>query len=273
MQESREIDIDLRKIIYMMRTKVIYILLITIAFGAASALYTHLFIDPVYEARCSMIVNNTMRTTEAAISTSEINASADLVATYIRVLKSDAVLDKVAQELKLGSGDAIRGNISAAQDGTTFMFTIRITSTDPQRAADIGNAICKVAPAEMQKVTKAGGVTVVDTAKLPHSPTSPNVKKNILMGLAIGFVLSFVAFFVYEMFDTSITNTNDLTREFSIPVLGTVPMLDEVERGGSEEGESTEEEIAPPAPSVSKAKPSAELLENIQSMKGDSKND
>ena len=271
MEESREIDIDLRKIIYMMRTKVIYILLITIAFGAAAALYTHLFINPVYETSCSMIVNNSLRTAESSISTSEINASSDLVATYIEVLKSDTVLEKVAQELKLGSASAIKGNISAKQKGSTFVFIIYITSTDPQRAADIGNAICKVAPAEMQKVTKAGGVTVLDTAKLPHTPTSPNVKKNIMTGLAIGFVLSFAAFFVYELFDTSITNANDLSREFTIPVLGTVPMLEEVDRGSAEDAE--QDDIAPPAPSVSKAKPSAELLENIQSMKGDSKND
>ena len=239
MDETREIDIDLRKIIYMMRTKIIFIILITIVFGAVSGLYTHFFIEPTYSTSISLCVysNPDRVTSDQTISQNELSAAESLVRTYMFALKSDMVMDKVAEELNLGSGSSISGSISASQVEGTFAFTVTVSSHDPQRCVDIANAIAKIAPLETVKVVRAGGITLIDSAKLPHSPSSPNLKKNILIGLAVGFVLSFAGFFIYEIFDTTITNAKDLEREFELPVLGTVPSLDTVDKGKPQEEE------------------------------------
>ncbi len=282
MDETREIDIDLRKIFYMLKSKVIFIVLITFVFGIAAGLYTHYFIDPTYSATISMCVysNPDMVSTGQAVTANEISAAKNLVETYRFIIKSDLVLDKVAEELSLGSGSSISGYISTSEVENSFVFKVTVTTADPQRSADIANTIAKIAPDEMVKAVKAGTVSIIDTAKLPRAPSAPNTKKNILTGLAIGFVLSFAGFFIYELFDTTITNAKDLEREFELPVLGTIPLLDRVEKPSSEEegagGSKTDASKkieAPKPPAKTQTKPSSALLENLQSMKGDSKND
>ena len=272
MDETKEIDIDLRKILYMMRTKIIFIVLITIIFGTSAGLYTHFFIVPTYATTVTMCVYNSPDrvTTDQSASQSDVTAAQQLVATYMFALKSDLVLDQVASELKLGSGSSIKSNIKTEEEEGTFAFKITVTGTDPQRCVDIANAIAKIAPNETVKVVKSGGIAVIDTAKLPDKPVSPNLKKNILIGLALGFALSFAGFFVYEMFDSTITNAKDLEREFELPVLGTVPMLEAVEKS-DDTASGGEKPLSAPKEPVTK--PSSALLENIQSMKGDAKND
>ncbi|MBQ9228578.1 MAG: hypothetical protein IJ168_07055 [Eubacterium sp.] len=268
MEETREIDIDIRKILYMMRTKIIYILLITLSAGALTGIYTHFFIPPTYTAKCSFCVtSNPARTNESAISANELSATTSLVKTYMVAFKTNTVLDQVAEDVGVSS---VKGYVSTTQDGDTAVFYVTVSCNDPQLASEIANSICKIAPSEVPKRVKAGSVTVLDTAVMPTAPSAPNTKKNILTGLLVGFVLSFALFFAIELFDTSITNARDLEREFDLPVLGTVPLLEAVEKAPREESD----DLAPPEPPITAPRPSASLLENIQqSMKGGSDND
>ncbi len=224
-----EIDIDLKKIFYMMQNKIIFILLFTIIFGVAAGCYTNFFIEPVYSATVKLFVySNTDRTTsDSSISSSEISASQDLINTYIYVLESDTVMEKVIEDLGLSvTANSIRQGVSASVVEDTQAFQVTVKSNDPNLAARIANSIAKVAPEEIVRVVKAGGVEVIDYAKVPTSASSPNMKKNVVYGAAAGFAISFAAFFLLALFDTTITNTKDLEKEFSVPVLGTVPSLD-----------------------------------------------
>lgn len=270
MNEEREFDIDLKKVFYMMRTKIVYIVLSTIFVSVLAGLYTHFFVRPVYQTSVSMCVYSSPNriSYDADYNPSDITAATNLVGTYMYVLTTDTVLDKVAADLDLGSGSNIKNYITASAVEETFAFKVTVKSTDPKTAVDIANAIAKIAPEEIAKAVKGGSISVLDTAKLPRTPVSPNTKKNILIGALTGFIASFLIFFIYEIFDTTITNAKDLEREFQLPVLGTVPLLEAVER---EEVPEIPEDSSAQATSL--PKPSSALLENLQSMKGDAKND
>lgn len=272
MDETKEIDIDLRKIFYMMRTKLVFIFLATILFAVAAGCFTHFFISPTYSASIKMYAySNTDRvSTDSSISQTELNTAQELVNTDIYILESDTVLDMVAEDLGLNSSaSTLRSMISANQVEGTIAFQVTVNSKDPELSAKIANSIAKIAPDEIARIANAGGVEVIDYAKVPSNPSSPNTKKNILIGALAGFVLSFAGFFVYEMFDTTITNAKDLEREFEIPILGTIPKLEEIEKNDSgSDNSNTSNDIL-----NSIGKPSETLLENIQAMKGDAKND
>lgn len=72
----------------------------------------------------------------------------------------------------------------------------------------------------------------------------PNLAKNILIGFAVAFALAFIIFFTKELFDTRITRETDLTKDFDIPVLGTVPRLLPVEAKKESINGATMEQIA-----------------------------
>ena len=245
MDQTKEIDIDLKKIFLMMRKKVVYILLFTLLGGIVAGCFTEFFIDQKYTAKISLYVYSDMNqlSTQSSISYNDYTASTALVKSYLAVLESDAVLDKVAE--KVGLTDSI----STSQDEDTNVFYVSVTTTNPKTSQSIANAVAEVAPGEIARIIKAGGANVIDYAKEPKTPSSPNIKKNIFLGLLIAFAVSFVYFFVREAFNATITSVKDLEREFQIPVLGTIPRL--VATRDKQAPPTDSGQIAPPEPPVS----------------------
>ncbi|MBQ9531659.1 MAG: hypothetical protein IJR70_06265 [Eubacterium sp.] len=272
MEENKELDIDLGRIIYMMRSKIIFILLITIFGGIAAGAITHFFIPPTYSATAKFYVQNSADTvsTSSSINPSELDAAEKLVNFCIYVIKADTVMDKVAKEIGENSSNNLREMISATPVENTMAFQVTVKSNDRNLSAKVANAIAKIAPEEIVRIVNGGGVSVIDYAKVPKSPSAPNLKKNTLIGALAGFIVSFAAFFLIEVFDTTVTNTKDLERVFDIPILGTVPQL--VGADESAQNLPTDDNKALNI-SDTTVKPSSTVLENIQSMKGDAKNE
>ena len=277
--ENKDIEIDLGKIFYKMRGKFIYIIIITILAAIASGFITHFAITPKYSATTKMYVySNTDRiSTDSTITSNEITASQDLVNTYIYILNSDTVLEAVIKDLDLNmTPNRLKRMISASQAPKTIAFEVNVTANDPKSAAKIANSIAKIAPNEIVRVVKAGGVEIIDYAKVPTAPSSPNLAKNVLIAAFAGLFLSFLAFFLYEFFDTTITSERDILGEFEIPVLGTVPSL-ELNTEMQSKYPTKSDKIAGTKTVNKKThsdfvlKPSDEILENIQNAKGDDK--
>lgn len=263
MEQNREIDIDLKSIFYMLKRKAIYIVLIALVGGIIAGCYTNFFIQPKYTATATLCAySDTNRIAhDGSITTSQIEASQQLVNTYIGILRSNTVLDKVAEKFDNSiSASQISGMMSCSQVEGTFIFKVRITSSDRVQAMNIVNTIAEVCPDEIIKILNVGSVQVIDFAKEPTSPSSPNLKRNILVGFGAAFLVAFVYFFIKEALDTSIINESDLERVFTIPVLGTIPRLvpvdpEEAKKNNSGVPDSLQlKEVAPVAPPISNTK-------------------
>lgn len=233
MEENREIEIDLKKIFTMLKKRLIFIVLVGLIGATISGCITNFFITPQYTTNVKLYVSSNtdnLLGSGGSISQNELDASTRLVNTYLVVVRSDNFLEKVADRLGDGTtASSIKSMISCSQIDETLAFQVNVTSSNPQRAADVANAIAETCPSEIVRVLKVGGVEVIDYAKVPTSPSSPNLKKNVLIGLIAGLALSFVFFFIKEMFDTRIITSKDLEKDFSIPVLGSIPRLVPVE--------------------------------------------
>lgn len=227
MEQTKEIDIDLKKIFFMMRKRVIYIILITLLGGVAAGCFTEFFISPKYTSYINLYVYSDadQLSTQSSITYNDYTVSTALVKSYLVILESDSVMEKVAQKVGLDGADAVRQYISTSQYEDTVVFQVAVTTTDPKTSQTIANAVADVAPEEISRIIKAGGANVIDYAKEPTSPSSPNIQKNILIGLGAGFILSFLFFFIREALNSTITSVKDLEREFDLPILGTVPRL------------------------------------------------
>lgn len=228
MEDNREIEIDFRKLFSMLKRKAVFIVLIALIGATLAGCFTNFFIKPQYTASVKLHAwsSGDLLDTQNSITYNEYQATEMLVNTYLVVITSDNFLETVAKELgnDMTSGK-IKSMISCSQIQDTIAFRISVTSTDPQEAADVANKIAEVCPKELVRIMKVGGVEVIDYAKKPTSPSSPNLEKNILIGFLAGFALSFAVFFIKELFNTSVSDESDLMREFSIPIIGTVPKL------------------------------------------------
>jgi len=220
-------EIDLQQLFLILRQRIWLIVISTVSLGLIAFLISTQIIVPQYTASASLYVyNNNEERAKDTITSTDLNTSQQLVQTYIVILTSNTVLDKVAQELDghYTTGE-LRDIISASAINDTEAFKISVTNADPAAAQKITNAVVSVAPKEIVRVVKAGGVEVIDYATRPTDPSSPNVVRNSMIGALIGLVLSILITVVLEMLNTTVRCEEDLTEQFNLPVLGVIPSL------------------------------------------------
>ena len=79
---------------------------------------------------------------------------------------------------------------------------------------------------------QTGGYDVSEVAKVPTSPASPQPLRNGALALAVGLVLGVGMAFLFEYLDRRIKDEPGLEREFGVPVLASVPLIDVKTLGG-----------------------------------------
>ena len=71
---------------------------------------------------------------------------------------------------------------------------------------------------------RSSNIRVVDVARTPTSPITPNVPQNLKFGLLLGLACGIGLAFVLESLDTSVRNTEELSAISTLPALGTIPL-------------------------------------------------
>lgn len=232
---NETIEIDLREIGKTLLKRAWLIVLCAVIAGTAYFIYTVNFITPMYKASLNFYVSNvTSDSTGGGVASNDLAVALRLVNSYIELLEDNVVLDQVTE--KLGgqvTPRQLRSMISASVVGDTEIFSVTVTSPNPQMAADIANALAMVAPGTIQRITGGGTATPVGTAKVPTARSSPNYMTNALLGAIVGAVLAVVAILAYMHFDVHVKNEETLERICNAPVLGFIPDFAEVSKNAS----------------------------------------
>ena len=221
-------EIDLMPLVSALLRKLWLIVLCAVLTGGAAYFYTYYFVVPLYRAEVTVYVNNISSKIDSSsieyVSGSNLSTAARLVTTYVNIISSDRVLSKVVEQADLdASADALRGMMTASSVGETEMFKIYITSADPEFAAKVANAIADVAPDEIANIVEGSSTKIIDYAKVPRSPSSPNYQHSVLTGAAVGAALAVAYVMLRTLLDKRIKSEEDLERLADLPVLGVIP--------------------------------------------------
>lgn len=234
-RDNNEIEINLADVFQILLSKWIYILLAGLAAAILVGAVTKFFIRKKYTAYTSMYIYTSAEENQTGtITSSELAAADNLIKTYQVIVKSNTVLDVISDrfnaehpeyaELGLDSGAIGRVTSISVPTGTK-LIEVDIKTGDPVLSAAIANTFAKYAPAEIVRITKAGGVEIVDYATVPKSASSPNLTRNVIVGFAVGILLA-AAFFVLRAYlDTTIYGSEEVLKVSRCPVIGTVPMI------------------------------------------------
>ena len=220
-QAGRGVEIDGWKLLKFCIGKWWLILLCTLLAAGVTFLWTKCFVTPMYRASVTLYVNNTPSGERVgSISSSSLSASKQLVNTYISIIKSNTVLERVAEQAGLAWEPAtLRETLSAEQVGDTELFMVHILHEEPETAARIANAVAEVAPGEIGNIVEGSSATV------PDSHDTPNYRERTVMGGAIGCVLAVVIAVLLFLLDGRIKSKGDLAQLCCCPVLGQIPRL------------------------------------------------
>lgn len=230
MNENRGLEIDLQKLLLAYLQKWWLIVAGVVVAALAAWIISANFITPMYQAEITVYVNSVGSGQEInSISSGTLATAQKLVDTYVNMIESDTVLDKVAEASEEDiTASQIRKMMSAEQVDSTEIFRVIITHADPEFAANVANAIAKVAPGEIEGFVEGSSAKIIDYAKVPAIPSSPNVSRNCVLGALVGAVLVVLYLTIRFLLDVRIKDEEDLNALFDIPVLGQIPSFDEV---------------------------------------------
>lgn len=221
------VEIDLQKLLLAYLRKWWLIVACGLLGGLIMLYYTAFHVTPLYRTSVTVYVNNT-RSGEVVeyVSGSNLTASKLLVNTYVNIIGSDTVLEKVVEDGNLPySVDQIRGMMSTSQVDDTEIFKVYITHPDPQVAAQVANVIADVAPSEIENIVEGSSTKIIDYAKVPTGRYSPSYTKNTMLGGIVGGVLAVLYVTLHYLLDVRIKDTEDVEMIFDIPVLGQIPVF------------------------------------------------
>ncbi len=227
-------EITIKDIFQALLRRIVFILLMVLVFGVASFVFTKIFVPESYTAIATLYAYSNLDRSKIEISTSEQNASRQLVDTYTVLLKSDAVLGDVADTLAEKydlhySSSYLAGIVSAASKNETEVFEVRVLADSPEHAKLIADTVADVASVKIAEIVGSGGVKIVDYSKQPSAPTYPDTKDRTIAGGLLGLLVGCVVAILRMLFDTTFWTEEDLERQYHIPVLGTIPPLDDTD--------------------------------------------
>lgn len=233
MDKNKEnIEIDLKRIFLALWSRAWIVILAGIVCAAAAFSYAFFLITPTYASNVSIYVNNTYVDTQG-FSSSQLTAAQDLADTYMVILESRSVLDKVAEQTNLGySGKTLGKMIEAHAINETEVFEVEVTCTNYKHAAQIANAIADVLPDRIAEVVQGSSVKVVDYAEENPVAVGPSYNKYVVLGAVIGILLSAVVVILMDVTDTTIVSEEYLSNVYpKTPLLAVISGT-----GGSKSG-------------------------------------
>jgi capsular exopolysaccharide synthesis family protein len=149
---------------------------------------------------------------------------------FAEIAQSPLVLNPVIDELKLNTTAAELANaIGVSTPQNTAILQLSVTDPNPQKAADISNAIAaslgttvsQIAPKGVNNSTTVSARTI-QHASVPLAPSSPNLRLNIVAGLVLGLILGFLILVLKELLDTRVHNAEAATEVAGVPLLGSI---------------------------------------------------
>ena len=139
------------------------------------------------------------------------------------------MLAKVIDDLKLNvQPSALAKKINVTVPTDTRIVSIAVSDGDAKEAARIANSLRQIAAEKIIAVTKVSDVTTLEEAEVPNSPSSPNIRRNTLIGFLAGGVLISVVILVVEVLDDRVKKPEDVEEALGITLLGVVPNMNKL---------------------------------------------
>ncbi|QGX00462.1 capsular biosynthesis protein CpsC [Streptococcus ruminicola] len=225
--DNASIEIDVLYLLRKLWSKKFFIVFVGLLVGTIALLGSVFFIKPKYTSTTRIYVVS--RSSDTTLTNQDLQAGAYLVNDYKEVITSSEVLSSVINQEKLSmSSGALSKEITVTIPTDTRVISISVTDTDAQRACDIANTVRQVAAEKIKAVTKVDDVTTLESATKPSHPSSPNVKKNAVIGALAGVFLAVIGILVAEVLDDRVRRPEDIEEVLGMTLLGVVPDVDKL---------------------------------------------
>jgi polysaccharide biosynthesis transport protein len=183
-------------------------------------------------------VNSVFVSTRAGSSATDLSQGAGFaqgrVASYSELVTSREVLDPVASDLD-AEVEELLGAVSASTDPETVIIDIEASSSDPETAATIANAVAEefadvVSELELPNSQGQSSVSVstVSEATPPSAPSSPNTILWTIGGALLAMFGCWLVLIVRSLWSTKVRTREEVESITDAPILGTIQKVSRV---------------------------------------------
>lgn len=191
MNENDEIEIDLLDMCkYFLSKWLIIIAAVVICAGVAFG-FSKIKNTKLYTATTQIYVT-VPKTSDKVLIRDNAN---ELIQDYMALLKTDLISDKAAKKANISS-KKLKNAIEVEQVEGARIIKLMITDSDSKRTMKISKAVLDTTIETITKTLKKNEPVVLEQSKKPEVKDSVNIKKNTVIGVAVGFILSLGSLFI-----------------------------------------------------------------------------
>ncbi|MCZ8519334.1 MULTISPECIES: YveK family protein [Paenibacillus] len=218
---------EVKHYLQILRRYIGLILGVTLVASLCTALVSVQYLPRVYQASVKLLINNEGKGDGVDIST--INTNLKLIKTYTEVIRTTAVLEKVAAaypEFML-TPEQMAEKLEVKQSSDSQVMTLVIRDTDYRRAAETVNAIAYTFQKEIENVMKVNNINVLGLANPEKSAKAvlPNTQLNVLVSVLVTLLLGIGFAFLHHTLQHTVKNEKDVEELLGLTVLAAVPTV------------------------------------------------
>ena len=229
MKEQETIEINVIQLLKALWAKKVLILLVAIVAGAVSFAYSSFVVKPEYRSTTRIYVVNRNQSDKPGLTNQDLQAGTYLVKDYREIILSQDVLEKVVSDLGLTiNAKTLSKKVQVTVPADTRIVSISVSDHKPDEASRIANALREVAAQKIIAVTRVSDVTTLEEARPATGPSSPNIRRNTLMGIGAGAGLVIVVVLLVELLDDRVKRPEDIEDVMKISLLGVIPNMDKL---------------------------------------------
>ncbi len=227
---NEENSIDLGQLFYVISKRKKIILTITLVTLLISIVLTFFIMSPVYESKATVIVGKANSSTSSTdVQYNDVMMYQNLTKTYTSIATSNYI-EGIASD-SIGNGmttDKLAKLIKVTPEDGTQILDITADASNPRDAMNYANAEANSLVNNAKNVYNAGDIRIMDKGELTQKPVKPNKIINIAISLLLGLFISIGISFALEFMDNTVKTQDDIKRYLDLPLLGTIPMQDEL---------------------------------------------
>ena len=222
--KNEDVEIDLVEIWQVIKKQFGLLVIIVILCAVLAGVISKFFIAPKYTSSSTIFLTPSISETGVVDYTSQ-NSNEKLVNNVMALLVQDNILSEVAKQTGMESVEDLRNQIKVSNDTNTTLVKVEATTLDPKLSKNIVNSTVNVFIDTMQENLNLKNIEIVDKAKLSYEPSGPNVKKNILMGAAAGFVIDALIVVLKVLTNTRLKSKEEAEKYLNLPVFCELPVI------------------------------------------------
>lgn len=227
MNENRmmndEVEIDLRELFKNFKQNILTVLVVSLLCAAIGLFVSMFLIDKKYSSEATIYITPKV-TEQGTIDYNSIQTNSQMVNNYMEILKGEAILAKVADQVGLKSFEEVQDTLTITNPTSTQLLSISAETTDPELSQKIVSCTITTFSEDMMDILNLNNVTIINEAKVNTDPVSPSKGKFTILGFVIGWVISCGYVCITYLFDKRLRTRDEAENFLGIPVLATVPL-------------------------------------------------